>query len=286
MNKNNGEKQKRIWVFITLFIILLVIIVLIPFLIDWLIIGNSFPSNISNSDWVSFFGGYIGAIIGALISMSGIILTILFTKSQSKEDHELQIRPYCSIRFVPNDIPREKGERVLGILMLKCEPSRDNSPRYNCVIYVKNIGLGPAIDFKCRMPSPDDGRNHSLVLHVQDKALMNSRTNILIPGEEAFITLSFFFNFDPILKEDLIEIPFGEDKHFVVDNNIGKKYKNFECNIELSYCDMFDNKYSQTVTLFSQMGIRINQNEMGAEHTCELYLREVSRPIKIKQRGR
>lgn len=71
-----------------------------PLVIDWLIIGNSFPSNVSNSDWVGFLGGYIGAIIGAVVSLIGIIITIRYTNEQNKMDRELQVRPYCSIRYV------------------------------------------------------------------------------------------------------------------------------------------------------------------------------------------
>lgn len=38
-------------------IVSLIFIILLPLAIDWLIIGNEFPSNIDNSDWVGFFGG-------------------------------------------------------------------------------------------------------------------------------------------------------------------------------------------------------------------------------------
>ena len=39
-----------------------------PIGIDKLIIGNSFPSNISNTEWVGFLGSYIGALIGGLLN--------------------------------------------------------------------------------------------------------------------------------------------------------------------------------------------------------------------------
>ena len=71
----------------TIFIIILISLVLIiglPLAIDWLIIGNGFPSNIENSDWVSFFGGYIGALIGAIVSLAGIISTIRYTNRIKK----------------------------------------------------------------------------------------------------------------------------------------------------------------------------------------------------------
>ena len=55
---------------------------LLPLALDWFIIGNDFPSNITNSDRVSFFGGYIGALIGAVVSLAGIIITIRYTNKE------------------------------------------------------------------------------------------------------------------------------------------------------------------------------------------------------------
>lgn len=72
--------------------------VVIPLVIDWLIIGNLFPSNISNTDWV----GYIGALIGSVVSFLGILWTINFTREQNQTDRELQIRPYLDIRYIPS----------------------------------------------------------------------------------------------------------------------------------------------------------------------------------------
>ena len=30
-------------------------IIIIPVIVDWCIIGNEFPSNVSNEDWIAFF---------------------------------------------------------------------------------------------------------------------------------------------------------------------------------------------------------------------------------------
>lgn len=77
---------KKVWWILGISVIA---VFLLPLAIDWFIIGNSFPSNISNSDWVSFFGGYIGALIGAVVSLIGIIITIRYTNEQNKKDREL-----------------------------------------------------------------------------------------------------------------------------------------------------------------------------------------------------
>ena len=89
-------KKTHIYLFVVVFFILCIGI---PLFIDWIIIGNKFPSNIINSDWVSFLGGYIGAILGALFSLIGIAWTIKFTREQNRSDRELQIRPYFDIRY-------------------------------------------------------------------------------------------------------------------------------------------------------------------------------------------
>ena len=110
-------------------------VIVLPLAIDWFIIGNSFPSNISNSDWVGFIGGYVGAIIGAVVSLTGIVITIRYTNEQNREDRELQVRPYCSIRYVSNPNPKSvRKVKTLDCFMLGCEPRENNSPRYLSII--------------------------------------------------------------------------------------------------------------------------------------------------------
>ena len=128
-------------------IVFIVILALIPFVMDWIIIGSNFPSNINNSDWVGFLGSYIGAVLGALVSLAGIIITIKYTNEQNKLDRELQIRPYCSIRYV-HDSKLVGTNKILGALPIECEPSKNNGPKHVSILYIKNIGLGPAIEFE------------------------------------------------------------------------------------------------------------------------------------------
>lgn len=90
--------RKSLIIYVTISV---AIILLLPVAMDWLIIGNSIPSNISNSDWVAFLGSYIGAILGAVVSLVGIIITIQYTNKQNQLERELQVRPYCVVRYVP-----------------------------------------------------------------------------------------------------------------------------------------------------------------------------------------
>ncbi len=135
--------QKKFWFFIVSSII---VVVALPSIMDWLIIGNSFPSNISNSDWVGFFGGYIGALIGSIISLLGILWTIKFTREQNRADRELQIRLYLDIRYVPSTNKLVEKASWLGYVMINeynnNEAELQETERE--LLYLKNIGNGPA----------------------------------------------------------------------------------------------------------------------------------------------
>ena len=175
--------MKKKTIFITILISLILIIGL-PLAIDWLIIGSKFPSNIENSDWVGFFGGYIGALIGAIVSLAGIIITIRYTNEQNKKDRELQVKPYCAMRYVHDD--RLVGtNKIIAELPIGCEPKENNGPKYTSIIYIKNIGLGPAVEFDFDVDEIDDGREHYLVLMQQNADTSNRSVDLLQPGEEA-----------------------------------------------------------------------------------------------------
>jgi hypothetical protein len=254
----------------------------LPLAIDWLIIGNSFPSNISNSDWVGFLGGYIGAIIGAVVSLVGIVITIRYTNEQNREDRELQVRPYCMIRYVPT--PKTiSTKKELGCFMLGCEPKENNGPRYQSVIYIKNIGLGPAIEFEFDVDDIDDGREHYPILPQRTSETANNAVNLLQPGEEAIIPVSIWFNFDPIKEEDLEIIEDAPLGKYHIKHNVLSKYKNFDIIITVKYCDMYQNEYSQKVKLSSNMHASITQ-EGKAKHLCDINLKETTVPVKIGKR--
>lgn len=252
---------------------------LIPLGIDWLIIGNSFPSNISNSDWVGFLGGYVGAIIGAIVSLVGIIITIRYTNAQNKEDRELQVRPYCAIRYVPT--PKSiTTKKELGHFLLGCEPQENNGPRYQSVIYIKNIGLGPAIEFEFDVDNIDDGREHYPFLLQRTDESMNNAVNLLQPGEEAILPIIIYFNFDPITSDDIEEWENSELGKYHIKHTVLSRYKNFDINITVKYYDLFQNQFSQNIKLTSNMHASISQDGT-AKHLCDINLKEATLPIKV-----
>ena len=265
-------KSKKFWICLVLSI---AIIIFVPLILDWVIIGNDFPSNITNSDWVGFFGGYIGALMGAIVSLIGIIITIRYTNEQNKKDRELQIRPYCIVRHV-NDNKLVGTQKILAECQIGCEPQNNNGPEHISIIYIKNIGLGPAIDFSIYIDKIDDGRKHFPILTSWSVQAANSTVNHLQPGEEAAFPIHIHFNFDPITADDVEEI---EGLGKTVKISTMQKYKNFDLKIKITYHDMYNNEYSQKIILASNMSVSGDSTGVF-RHTCSIHLKEASMPIK------
>lgn len=267
----------------TISIIILISILLIiglPIALDWLIIGNKFPSNIEKSDWVGFFGGYIGALIGAIVSIAGIIITILYTNEQNKKDRELQVRPYCSIRYV-HDNKLVGTNKIIAELPIGCEPKKNNGPKYTSIIYIKNIGLGPAVEFDFNIDKIDDGREHYPILMQRNADTSNRSVNLLQPGEEAAFPIYIFFNFDKITEADFLDLGKFEMFRYTVKHEVMQKYKNFNIVIHIKYNDLFMNTYYQKIILSSNMHIGGKMDEKQADYLCDINLKEITTPVKI-----
>ena len=271
--------MKKKTIFIIIFIPLILIIGL-PLAIDWLVLGNNLLSNIENPDWVSFFGGYIGSLIGATVSLVGIIITIRYTNEQNKKDRELQVRPYCAIRYV-HDNKLVGTNKIIAELPIGCEPKENNGPEYTSIIYIKNIGLGPAVEFDFDMDEIDDGRDHYPILMQRNANTSNRSVDLLQPGEEAAFPIHIFFNFDKITEDDFID--FGESGLFryTVKHEVMQKYQNFDIVIHVKYHDMFKNTYYQKITLSSNMHVGGKMDEKQADHLCDINLKEITTPVKI-----
>ena len=267
------KNNKWLWISIGILVVFFV-----PLAMDWLIIGNSFPSNIDNADWVGFLGGYIGALIGAAISLIGIVITIRHTSEENRKDRELQVRPYCSIRYVQDKVMRGTS-KVLGYIVWGCEPKDNKGPDYRAMLYVKNIGLGPAIEFDISVEDIDDGRDHYPILMQRTTETSNNATSVLQAGEDAAIPVIVEFNFDSI---DPSQVTRCEDDNlggFELSFDTLKKYKKFDVKITVRYRDIFDNVYAQRIVLKSSISALISKDGK-AEYSGSLYLEEVSNPVR------
>lgn len=69
-------------------VVITIILIAITILLDKFIIGNNWPSNISNSEWVSFFESYLGGLFGGVLSIAGVFITIRYYKKQEIQEKE------------------------------------------------------------------------------------------------------------------------------------------------------------------------------------------------------
>ena len=162
--------------------------------------------------------------------------------------------------------------------MLGCEPQSNNGSPSISIIYIKNIGLGPAIEFSFEVDEIDDGRKHYPILRQTTSQVLNDSVNLLRPGEEAALGIQIFFNFDPINSDDMEDL---EGWGRVVKSSVLGKYKNFKIGITVKYRDMYQNEFNQKITLKSSMGAKYNKDSDHAEHTCELHVDEITNPTRV-----
>lgn len=259
-----------------------IITISLPLAMDWLIVGNDIPSNVSNSDWVNFFGGYIGAILGSIVSLIGIIATIRYTNRQNKIDRELQIRPYCVVRYVNKREPLKVSEILAGLHIIP-DSFESNSIHDAGVIFIKNIGVGPAIEFEFSVNKIRD--NPKLFLMIEDRT-SSSSVNALLSGSEAAFPICISGDFDPIREEDFIDTgDTGEDGmyRFRLKEEVMLKYRSFDIVINMKYKDMYHNQYYQQISLFANMSVRGRTGEKCEEHVCSISLKEVTNPVRGKQ---
>lgn len=209
--------MKKVWWVI---IASAILVVALPLAIDWFIIGNSFPSNITNSDWVGFLGGYIGSIMGCVISLVGILWTINFTREQNRADRELQIRPYFDIKY--RDTPKVMSPKLcLGDIRIDFPGDFGINQTASGIIFIKNIGLGPAINFDVSVTVCDIiGCNA-----IFTTASLCTTTNSIQPNEEAAIVVSII--------------------HCNADPKTNVFLDNFEFTVKLQFSNLLNDRFEQ-----------------------------------------
>ena len=220
----------------------------VPMMVDWLIMGNDIPSNISNSDWVSFLGGYIGAIIGGIVSLIGICVTIRFTKQQLilsqdqfSEQNRLNNQPILDFE-ISNIINSEDDETIV----MNCEYTLEGKDVFQTAVVefeIHNIGLGAALDIKYGIELDDvlqDGvfwcwKNR----YIRGGCSFKQKLAILFPVQKSFSPVIMVF-YDDILGNHYVKrvnlmnqqteqgqqmlYIFEQDKGEICNYEIGNKY--------------------------------------------------------------
>ena len=199
----------------------------VPLLMDWLIIGNSFPSNLSNSEWVSFFSGYIGAIVGAVVSLVGIYATIRFTKEQL-EINKVQYEEQKRLNYIPvldceiSDLICDIDYDALRMDVEYTLGSKNELKAITVMLDIWNIGVGAALGLKYGI---------KLSNQIQDGVFWDSRTRTIKSQEllKQKITIFTPYNkeFNPTLViyyEDVLGNKYEKCINFVInyknDNHI------------------------------------------------------------------
>lgn len=268
-------RKRVLWIFSVI-----LVIILVPLFIDWAIIGNSFPSHISNSDWVGFLGGYIGAIIGAIVSMAGIILTIWFTNQQNRQDRELEIKPYCLVELKP--IIEIDNDEFEGKFYFEYKPSDREigiKRELSCVTYcleIQNVGVGPAVN--CQIQQCTECIYGSAIKVEHGLSVINEVNCIAQSGGTKFEVQVVY---------EAMPNPNHEDWNNV-DEEIREEplilYPRCELPYMLNYSDMLGTKYQQEFSL--EIGFVAYYSHTGVltkEPTCKVKLGKVSVPIRMKE---
>jgi len=265
--------KRKIWIMYASFAVF--VVVGIPFLIDWIIIGNQFPSHIQNSEWVSFFGGYIGAIIGGVISLLGIYFTIRFTQNQNRIDRELQIRPYFDIECkTTNEFPDAWKGNVQIITHDKCN--------YLCnaigsaYLYFKNVGNGSAINVDFKVEIGEVSFYHQE--HYNNLSLMIAGYSVS-PNEKAGISINIICNDQAVLME------YEGLQNNEIDLLSKSAPDSFKFVLLMSYSDLLDDCFKQELK-FSVDYIFCQIDEEKYKYRCNINLIEIGIPKMASSIGK
>lgn len=256
--------MKKIW---WVMIASVLTVLVLPLAIDWLIIGNQFPSNISNSDWVDFLGGYIGAIIGSIVSLIGIVWTIQFTQKENKLDRELGVRPLFDIQF-SDGYDTAKAKEWLGYGFIHVSNNEKNMPNYSGggILTVKNVGTGPAVNIQVSVTVEEENDvrkfDRGFSYSAEDYAVT---TNTIIAGGEASLGIQITNTYPNVAPGDLSF--YGE---LCVDNNRFPIPDSFRFSVCISCQDILLNTFEQKLIFEAGYYCTEPTLETGASFRCEI----------------
>lgn len=259
---------KKFW---CILIASVLIIIALPLAIDWLIIGNSFPSHITNSDWVGFLGGYVGAVISGMLSLVGISWTIRYTREQNRKDRELQIRPALDAWFVSTK-QFSRGKSWLGYVSVEL---RDNCCQEiktvgSGLLYLKNVGNGPAMNVIAEATIVESKRPN-------DVYFVNQNAHVTItsirPGEEASISIAVKDSIYKPKPELLSWMKNTEARSSVFPERITPP--SFILKVLIKYSDLLNNHIEQELVFKACYVAHCEKLTQTDSYICELNLEHI-----------
>lgn len=245
----------------------ILVILIIPILIDYLIIGNNFPSNINDSDWMSFFGSYIGSLIGAFVTLIGLIITLNFTRKQNNEERRLGFAPHFKYTMNQKTLLNKKHDIDIFIVV-------DENPNtnVNATLKLKNVGNGPGLEMIVSNIF-FDAKDISSVLVGSDGIVEN--------GSEIFMLIDLRLRLDEIDNNKLIKNLPGSLVEYSPPSKDVRKTGTLSMCIE--YEDLVGNKYEQIIELIMPITL---ESEKGSNKWkyCkpELQMSKIEKPNIVK----
>lgn len=217
--------------------------VITPMLMDFFILGNNIKSNIDNSTWASFLGGYLGGGF----SLLGIALTINFTRQQADEDRAAEYMPYLTFLYTEKKAVDNTYLRVFNCINSNVEKSYN----YDLCISINNVGNGNAYKTEISDLQYDDGeRNYNC--ESEYIAIITKEKEIIIPLK--FYISTFKLN----------------DGKFYEKKDINKKIasiKTGRLHFKITYFDVFNHRYENKV----ELKINAEQIKWSLNETKQLY---------------
>lgn len=134
---------------------IVVLLIVIPLFIARIIDVRTFSWMPENNDWIGFWGSYLGGIL----TLFGVLITIIYTKKEEYRKKKLAIRPYISIKDLNYNIQAEE----LNIIRLGGNLGGLNHE--DSYIFIKNISLA------CRLANV--GLGTAVQLYIDDYKIEN-----------------------------------------------------------------------------------------------------------------
>lgn len=253
-------------------------------MIDYLIIGNNIYSNISNSDWVSFLGGYVGTIIGCIVSLIGILWTIDFTREQNRADRELQIRPVLDTRCT-FALPNSYDNNWLGYVTVMKKTDGENFSENTKaagtgILYLKNVGNGSAININAQASVIGKESEYSAFFSTKNDKVT---TNSISPNETAALSLDVYSSQSAPSEADITWDPIHNRP--IYDQLKYKIPGSYEVKVIISYNDLLMNEFSEEF-VFTTSFYMYAEKGQPAKYHCDVNLKKKSTPVIVKKKTR
>lgn len=178
--KDNSLSRKTILIMI----IMAIIVFLFPLLVNWMLFKNwiATPSDLSDPDWLSFYGSFFGGAMGGIATLVTVFFTIKYYEKQ-EHNHKIELEVQAD-RHIKELKQREKNEHK-PIIVMEINGTSHTGTKMECYrISINNVNQYPALNVKI------DGHYFS-VLRVNNEyatwIFLSGRGNSYIESLEVYI---------------------------------------------------------------------------------------------------